>query len=425
MRRPGTALPGLRASPRADREGGPILNIAWYSNSPHTPTGYGTQTKQAIRRLKRAGHHVTVLANFGDVAGIHDAGFLCQDPDLEGIAVWSQGHAQYSLDVIEEQAAIFFAGRGEGWVVTLYDVWVLRDLWARQRVASWTPVDHDPVTPDVLTWARKHRTIAMSRFGQEAFADAGVRADYVPHALEAVWRPTTSDVRERMRVPADAFLVTINAANIGAFPPRKAWAENLAAFAAFARDHPDAILYLHTDPVRPGGVNLPELIAALGIRNEQLRKTDLLGYRNGLIGQEELAKVYTASDVLLASSMGEGFGLPTIEAMACGTPAIVTDFAASPELVAETGWLVGFQPWWDQAQRSFFAMPSIPSIRDALEAAYEERGTQAAEVRSTAAIARAGEYEADAVFETYWRPLLAEMEDDLRPRVKRQKAKRR
>lgn len=58
-------------------------------------------------------------------------------------------------------------------------------------------------------------------------------------------------------------------------------------------------------------------------------------------GPEELAAFYSASDVLLSLSYEETFGLTVVEAMACGTPAIVYDNTAQPELITkETGTVV-------------------------------------------------------------------------------------
>lgn len=48
---------------------------------------------------------------------------------------------------------------------------------------------------------------------------------------------------------------------------------------------------------------------------------------------EELAQIYTASDIFFNASVEETFGLPTIEAMACGTPVIVYNCTALPEVV--------------------------------------------------------------------------------------------
>lgn len=58
-------------------------------------------------------------------------------------------------------------------------------------------------------------------------------------------------------------------------------------------------------------------------------------------GAEELAAYYTTADVLLSLSYEETFGMTIVEAMACGTPAIVYDNTAQPELItAETGKVV-------------------------------------------------------------------------------------
>ena len=55
----------------------------------------------------------------------------------------------------------------------------------------------------------------------------------------------------------------------------------------------------------------------------------------------ELAAYYSAADALLSLSYEETFGLTIVEAMACGTPAIVYDNTAQPELVTlETGMIV-------------------------------------------------------------------------------------
>jgi len=52
---------------------------------------------------------------------------------------------------------------------------------------------------------------------------------------------------------------------------------------------------------------------------------------------EELRDLYATCDAWLFSSRREGFGLPVLEAMACGTPVIATPAGAAPELVAEHG----------------------------------------------------------------------------------------
>jgi glycosyltransferase involved in cell wall biosynthesis len=388
------------------------VKIAWWSNSPNATTGYGTQTKMMLPRLMADGHEVAVLGLWGNQAGMD----VLPTPD-GNVPIFPSGAMHYGLDVIDDQARYWFGDR-PGWVITLYDVWVIGNRLKDQRIASWTPVDHYPVPPGVLKWAREHRTIAMSKFGQRAMAEAGIPSVYIPHALEASYKPTPAAVREQMAVPEDAFLVMMNAANIGTPQlDRKAWVQNLRAFAVFARNHDDVYLYLHTDPTRPDGFPIPQYLSFLGMPEERTRITDLFAYRANLITNENMVEIYSGADVLLACSSGEGFGLPVAESMLCGTPAIVTDFSAQPEIVGDTGWTVGFEQFWDKAQRSDVAMPWTSGIVEALEEAYAEKGTDKARERSAAAEAHArAEYDADTVYAEKWRPYLAELEAELQPK---------
>jgi glycosyltransferase involved in cell wall biosynthesis len=170
------------------------------------------------------------------------------------------------------------------------------------------------------------------------------------------------------------------------------------------------VLFLNTDPT--GGFPIVKFLEdRVKLDMQQTRFTDIGGYRSGLITQQMLAELYTAADVLLAASMGEGFGLPVAEAMACGTPAIVTNFSAQPEIVGDTGWKVGYEPFYDKAAGADLALPRASEIRAALEDAYADRGTKRAKLRSYQARTRARlQYDADRVFNDYWRPFLAGLE---------------
>ncbi len=168
----------------------------------------------------------------------------------------------------------------------------------------------------------------------------------------------------------------------------------------FAKKYDDAVLYIHTDPSGSmGGIRINDLILSCGIPPEKVIFPDPYLLRSG-INQEILASIYSGMDVLLATSMGEGFGVPTIEAQACGVPVIVSNFAASTELCGD-GFKIGGQPYWDAPQKSWFHIPSVPEIVDALVQSYNKgRGT------SQKAIDFAKQYDADFVFDTQWKPTL-------------------
>src|SRR6185369_1244930 len=217
------------------------------------------------------------------------------------------------------------------WIITLYDVWAMTSTVAlTKNVASWTPVDHEPVPPEVAHWfgeadaksrklIRNERfPIAMSRFGQEQLSKVGIEARYAPHGIDTtVFKPSASEVRKAMRIPDDAFLVMINAANKGGFPVRKAWSEMLTAFTVFAETHPDAHLYLHTNiESMAGSPPLDTMLRALASPPDRVHVVDQYEYLSGMVPNEGLAQIYSAADVLLATSMGEGFGIPVIEAQA-------------------------------------------------------------------------------------------------------------
>lgn len=382
--------------------------ISWFSNSPEATTGYGQQTNQVVKRLKREGYDVAILSNYGREGSIGD-----WDSGEGLVREYPKGAEAYSQDTTPLFHALWSAENGTqpNALITLYDVWVLKGRkYDELNIASWIPVDHYPCPPRVLEWAAKPNVtpIAMSRFGQKAMQDAGVEAEYVPHAIEPVFKPTDEingmSGREYLGLEDTDFVVGIFAANkANGLVHRKALAENILAFGIFAKDKPDAKLYLHMDMFGAyGGWNIPDLLEACGLTQEQVVLVDQVAYRTAL-GQDVLAGLYTACDVYLGTSLGEGFGIHTIEAQACGTPVIVSNFAASKELVGD-GWLVDGQPLWDHHQKSWFNVPSIPGIVAALEEAYARPRES-----SVKALEFAADYGADVVFETYWKPILEKL----------------
>jgi len=111
--------------------------------------------------------------------------------------------------------------------------------------------------------------------------------------------------------------------------------------------------------------------------------------------------------------MGEGFGIPALEAQACGTPVIVTDFSAQSELVApDAGFKVEGQLWWDELQKADFATPMIEQIVEKLRFAYEHRDKLEERLAGPCREFALG-YDADTVMRDYWVPALAEIEDRL------------
>ena len=382
--------------------------VSVFSNSPGQPTGYGIAAEALIQRLKRDGADVAAISNYGN------EGIKTQfSTEYGDVPVYPRGTDVYSNDaaILSHKHWRAVNEKQPDLLITLYDVWVFQGKgWDGLNVASWTPIDHTPVPPNVAKWSAKENVtpIAMSKFGQKELQAKGIDSVYIPHSVDTkvFYRRDEiagKSIEEYMGIGNDRFIVGMNAANkSGGIIHRKAFGENLMAFSIFAKKHPDAILYIHTDPVSQHGWNLMALGQTLGIPADNLVFVDPVSYRFG-ISQDHLAGIYSSMDVMLATSYGEGFGIPTVEAQACGVPVIVSDFAASPELVGE-GWVVGGQPLYDNTQNSFFTIPSVPLIVQALEDAYA-RGKG----KSDKAIKFAQQFDHDVVWDKYWRPALKKL----------------
>lgn len=385
------------------------MKILWHSNSPLCGTGYGSQTATFAPRLKALGHEVEISAYWGLGGSVID---------WEGITVYP-GDEQWGnrlLPMLTRQAQADV-------VITLMDVWVLTGKRLEELpLACWVPVDHDPAPPRVVDFFKRTGAtpIAMSRFGERMLTDAGLKPLYVPHGVNTnVFRPmpeTRAATRERMHIPQDGFVVGMVAANKGNSPPRKAFPQVIEAFSRLRANHDDAYLYLHTEPSGVGvnaGVSLPKLAEACGLPADSVMFTNPLHMELGMPAAS-VAELYSAFDVLANPAYGEGFGIPILEAQACGCRVIVTDWTAMPELCAD-GWTVGGDRWWNAQQGSFWKCPSVSEVHAAMEEAYERR----AEGSSTAARKFALEYDAKTVTSKFWRPALDEIEDGLTRRAAR------
>lgn len=375
----------------------PIIIV---SNTPVAPTGYGQQTKQLAQRIKADGIPVGVSANYGAPTNM----------EVEGIQVFAEGLIKYANDSGPENIAMAASQGGFG--ITLFDVWVaINEAYHSLPIVAWVPIDHDPVPPRVAEWCIKGGNkliVAMSKHGEQALLKAGVPRDrlvYIPHAIDTkIWTADGPTCRDMLRVPEDAHLTVITAMNKG---KRKSFPEMLKAWSLFAAAHQDAYLYLHTDRFgHLDGINLIPVLKAVGAPEDRIRWVNSSQMRAG-IAAETLATIMRSADVLLLASRGEGFGIPVIEAQAVGTPVIVTDWTAQPELVKDHGYIADGQEDWDEMQESYWKIPHVGHILQGLENNYTD--TKSGRVDRKALAAKMFEYDADYVYTTKWQPLFADI----------------
>lgn len=374
------------------------MKILWVSNDPRMKTGYGTQTAQVCKRLAKD-HDVAILANAGTFGRVEP---------WEGMTVFGGGFEKWGQnDVVGPICETLNIDQ----VIVLYDAWTLDiGVYSKLNAAVWVPVDHASVPPKVEGFFNQSASmpIAMSQHGQAAFEILGRSVPYAPHGIDtSILRPyDQAESRTAMGLPTDRFIVGMVSTNKGTQPSRKAFAETFRTFSAFAKGVPDALLYVHSEMFgHSGGVDLQILANHYDISPDNLFFSDQLMIRYG-VSEESMAQMYSAFDVLSFATYGEGFGLPAIEAQACGCPVITSNFTAQKELNPH-GWQVGGQLFFDDYQKADFQAPDDRQMIDALIGALEARGDQDLKDRSRAF---AEGYDADVVFDKFWVPVIAELE---------------
>jgi len=383
------------------------MRLNWFSNAPWAATGYGNQTRVFAPRLAALGHDLSISAFYG----------LQGSPiQWNGITVFPLARHPYGQDIMNAHA---INARAEA-ILSLLDIWVVKPEYLTLPWYPWFPIDHEPIPARVLAAAKQAtKGITMSKFGQKQAEKAGLDTFYVPHGVETkVFRPVDRmEARRKIGLPESAFIVGMVAANKGN-PPRKAFYEQLTAFANLKRAHDDALLYLHTDTGERGGetVDLIQFCRRLGLR-PGLDVVFCDQYINTIgFSDDYMVAAYNAMDVMMLVSLGEGFGIPLVEAQACGTPVITGEWTSMGELCF-SGWKIPkleAQPEYHDFFDAYQWRVNVGAVTERLEAAYEMRGNAAYRKR-----AREGAlaYDADRITERYWKPVLAEIEAGLSERV--------
>lgn len=378
--------------------------ISLVSNTPGASTGYGIQAEYLVHRMKRAGLDVAVQSNYG-----LEGRFEQLKTPYGPVPHYPKGFKPYSDDVIQLWHEDFMKDKPDvkSAVMTLYDVWVYSQLEYDGPIIAYVPIDHVTMPPRVQAFLQRENVfpVTMSPFGQKMLQDRGIESYYAPHSVDTkVFTPTHSiqgiPTREFMGIDEDDFLVTIMAANkSNGIVHRKALAEQIMAFSIFNKEYPDSKLYLHMEGSAAfGGFNIPRLLTSVGLDAETVIIADSKTLRVGY-PQEHLAALYTASDVLLNATLGEGFGVGTIEAQAAGCPVITSDWTASQDLAGPDSWRVDGQPFWDEPQGAWYYIPLIGSLVESLKLAYDR--PKGMSLRS---IKFAKQFDVEKVWENHWMP---------------------
>lgn len=226
------------------------------------------------------------------------------------------------------------------------------------------------------------RIWATTAWGKRVFAANGFdpsRIDVVPEGVDpALFHPGVA--------PTDAFPAKpFKFLAIGRWERRKGMAELVQAFDREFDDRDDVLLVL-------AGLYAGRLDLDLGaeLRALRLRRPDRLKIVPPVDTHRSFASIYTACDAFVAPARAEGWGLPVIEAMACGLPTIVTGYSGPTEFIDAFAWRIDHrlvpvdEPFFERADGDLglWAEPDWTHLRSLMREVFENR--EAARTRGLA-----------------------------------------
>ncbi len=197
--------------------------------------------------------------------------------------------------------------------------------------------------PTAWAWMRFHRAAARrARFVVAASENTArdveriwriprERIAVVPEGVTPEYRPpedpeAVREVLSRYGIRRPYFLY------LGGFDPRKNVHNLLLGFKRFLFSCGGDVLLVMAGDRRGFEGYLDGEVEELGLEGRVLFP--------GFVPEEDLPALYGGAELFVCVSLYEGFGLPVLEAMACGTPVLASRVSSLPEVVGEAGLLV-------------------------------------------------------------------------------------
>jgi glycosyltransferase involved in cell wall biosynthesis len=212
-----------------------------------------------------------------------------------------------------------------------------------QRQPEWMPPDVVKLAYDILDSIDVDRdwVTCISEFTKQELCDftgmAPGRVFVTPLAAANHFRPVSdperiSAARLKYGIPEGDYWLAL-----GALQPRKNFIHLIHSFLRLVSEQPN--LNVNLIIVGATAWMFDEIFSAIGTSTKLRHRIHFAGF----VSDEDLSAVYSGATAFLFPSLYEGFGLPALEAMQCGTPVIASNTTALPEVVGDAGLLVNPQ----------------------------------------------------------------------------------
>ncbi|MFH1587519.1 MAG: glycosyltransferase family 4 protein [Candidatus Diapherotrites archaeon] len=313
------------------------------SDSPNVCSGYGTVTRNLLDGLtKNTGHEWLALG----------WQYVGQPTRWGNFMMLPRGQRAFGEDILPYHLQQFKPDV----LIVLADLFMVNYLAAMDfkdtKLVNYFPADGFPLpTGGANVLMKNTQAVAMSKFGKEVAKKEGIETEVIYHGVDSnVFSPVKDKEQLKRNLGLEGKFVIGFA---GRNQERKKISRLLKAWKIFSTGKKDVHLILHTDPFDPegpalldrkgpGGQKLEGLISVLGAENVSF--THMPSFQLGL-PLDHLNRIYNLFDIHVSATLGEGFGLTTLESMACGVPNILPDNTTAKELIGGRGELAKIQAW--------------------------------------------------------------------------------
>jgi len=313
--------------------------ILWLSDLV-TPTGFSRVSHSILETLKDKYEVVGLGVNYrGDP---HNYGFPVY-PASAGGHIFGEDRLVQILNGAKFDLLFML---NDAWIINQYLEAIKKSVTTRlPGIVVYFPVDSKDHDAD---WYRNfdivHKAVTYTEFGRSVVNDGkcvpDMKIDVIPHGInqEVFYKKYTNrkDAKKNLLAKSnkpDSFIFLSANRN----QPRKKLDVTMEGFKIFAENKNDVLLHMHCG-VRDASIDVPKLSIRLGIDNKLILTN--LGTGVQTVPDEALNNIYNSSDVGLNSSMGEGWGLTSIEHAITGAPQIVPNHSACAEVFSDCGLLV-------------------------------------------------------------------------------------
>lgn len=316
--------------------------VLWISDGV-VPTGFSRVAHSILKYLDKDKYEIHFLAvnYFGDPHPYTDLKIYPAylKGDIYGMNRL-QDFAQLNFDII------FILN--DAWIQDVY-LDMIKKTWKDKKlpkIITYTPVD---ATGHDLGWYKHFDVVTIpvvyTEFGKNEIN--GLRPDLklriIPHGIDhsvfyKIDKSKQEIKKELLPDKPDLYEDSFIVLNASRNQPRKRIDVSLKGFALFSQDKPLNVKFYYHGGVVDSFADITKLAIRYGIDNRMIVTNFNTGPQK--VSNEKLNLIYNAADVGLNTSLGEGWGLNSMEHAITGAPQIVPDHSACKELYRDCGVLL-------------------------------------------------------------------------------------